>query len=51
MGGIFPHQLELRGFFSGFENLTTLSVILRHLEAELRCINLIRGVISTLKKI
>jgi hypothetical protein len=41
-------------FFSGFENLIPLSVILRHLEAELsiqRClIKLIRGVISTFKK-
>jgi hypothetical protein len=36
MGAISPHQLEFFGnFFSGFENLITLSVILRHLEAEL----------------
>jgi hypothetical protein len=28
-----PHQLEFfRTFFSGFENLITLSVMLRHLE-------------------
>jgi hypothetical protein len=48
-----PHQLELFGKISGFENLITLSVILRHLEAELsilRCLKLIRGAISTSKK-
>jgi hypothetical protein len=34
--GGYPPQLEFFGkFFSGFENLITLSVILRHLEAEL----------------
>jgi hypothetical protein len=41
--GGYPPQIEL---FSGFENLITLSVILRHLEAELiilRCLKLIRG--------
>jgi hypothetical protein len=43
-GGISP--LEFWKTFSGFENLITLSVILRHLEAELiipRCLKLIRG--------
>jgi hypothetical protein len=43
--GGYPHK-----FVSGFEKLITLSVILRHLEAELsilRCLKLIRGVIST----
>jgi hypothetical protein len=48
MGGYPPHQLEFFGnFLSGFEKLITLSVILRHLEAELsilRCLKLIRGV-------
>jgi hypothetical protein len=50
-----PPQLDFFGnLFSGFETLITLSVILRHLEAELRILRslkLIRGVISTLKKI
>jgi hypothetical protein len=48
--GDIPHQMSFLEFFSsGFENLITLSVILRHLEAELsilRCLKLIRGVIS-----
>jgi hypothetical protein len=51
--GDIPHQLELffKFFSSGFENLINLSVILRHLEAELsilRCLKLIRGIISTI---
>jgi hypothetical protein len=53
IGGYPPHQLEFFGnFYSGFENLIT-SGILRHLEAELsilRCLKLIRGVVSTFKK-
>jgi hypothetical protein len=51
MGDIpLPHQLEDFGKkFSGLEHLLTLSVNLRHLEAELSilgCLKLIRGVIS-----
>jgi hypothetical protein len=46
-GGISPINLNVLGnLFSGFENLLTLSVILRHLEAKLtilRCLKLIRG--------
>jgi hypothetical protein len=40
MGGISPINLQGNefcwNFFSGFENVISLSVILRHLEAELR---------------
>jgi hypothetical protein len=44
-----PQQLEFfwEISFSGFENLITLSVILRHLEEELSilmCLKLIRGI-------
>jgi hypothetical protein len=66
-GGIYPrHEFDMGGgdfppinlsffgnFFCGFENLITLSVILRHLEAELsilRCLKLIRGLFPHLKK-
>jgi hypothetical protein len=53
--GDIPPPINSSLFSSGFENLTSLSVILRHLEGELsilRCVNLnlIRGVISTSKK-
>jgi hypothetical protein len=52
--GISPHQLEFFwNFFLVLNNLIILSVILRYLEAELsilRCLKLIRGVISTSKK-
>jgi hypothetical protein len=40
-----PHQLDFGGgFFLVFENLITLSVPVRHLEAELKCLKLIRHV-------
>jgi hypothetical protein len=56
--GGYPPQLEVFGekkIYSGFdfESLLTLSVILRHLEVKLsilRCLKLIRRVISTKKK-
>jgi hypothetical protein len=48
-GGGYPHQFEIFWkFVSGFENLITLSVILRNLQAELismlMCVKLIREV-------
>jgi DMSO reductase anchor subunit len=55
-GGISaPPQLEFFGemFFLVLKILITLSVMLRHLEAELSilmCLKLIRGVISTYRK-
>jgi hypothetical protein len=52
--GGYPPQLELFGnCFSGFENLITLSVILRNLEAELivlRDLKLHRGLFPPQKK-
>jgi hypothetical protein len=52
-GGDIPHQLEFFWkFFSGFENLITLGVILRHLEAKFKHFKVLKthrgGVISTL---
>jgi hypothetical protein len=40
--GDIPHQPEdfKKNIFSGFENLITLSVILRHLDAELSILTL-----------
>jgi hypothetical protein len=60
-GGIYPwHEFDISPInlsfvvlFSGFENVITSNVIFRHLELELsilRCLKLIRGIISTLKK-
>jgi hypothetical protein len=60
-GGIYPrHEFDMKGAInlifwgiclSGFENLITLSVILRHLQAELSilsCLKLIRGLFPKL---
>jgi hypothetical protein len=52
-GGISPLNFSFLGnSFSGFENLITLSVILRHLKAELiilMWLKLIRGLFSQFK--
>jgi hypothetical protein len=54
-GGISPLNFSFFGKkCSGFENLITLSVILRHLEAELiipRCLKFIRGLFPLSKKL